>query len=405
MRVVGVTAVLLLLLGGGLLGATGDGPAPSGVGYAPGVAPRAEGGTLPWPSEERLPELEAIVLVDGLDRPTAAVAAPDGRLFIAQKSGVILVLDDGEILEDPLLDLDEAVPDSRTEQGLLSIALHPEFESNGRFFVNLTDAAGDVRVLEYRMSATEEGVADPRSARLVMKVEQPGQFHNGGMLQFGPDGFLYASFGDGHFGPSQLNARELRNVLGSIVRLDVDSGDPYAVPRDNPFVGTGFAPEIWVYGMRNPWRFWIDPVDRVLVVADVGQFTWEEVTVLPLDTGGLDLGWPVMEGDHCHESATCDRAGLVIPHVEYAHSLGCAVIGGPVYRGSRIPALEGMVVYSDFCTGFVKAFGMRGGHTVRRDDLIEPARYGPVLSLATDADGEVLMLTQAGEVRRLQPAG
>lgn len=405
MRFVALGALLAAFLGLGLAAPVGDGPAPRTPSYSPGSAEPFGDGTLPYPSEDPIPVVEGTLITDELDRPTSVVATSDGRLLVTEKPGFVRVIRDGRVADDPLLDLDEFVPDIKTEQGLLSIALHPDFESNGRFFVNLTDGEGDVRVIEYRMSETEEDVADPRTARLIMRVDQPGQYHNGGFLQFGPDGFLYLSFGDGHFGVSQANAQIRENVLGSILRIDVDSTAPYSVPTDNPYVNTGFAPEIWVFGMRNPWRFWIDGEAGVLVIGDVGQFTWEEVTVVPLDLPGLNLGWPEMEGQHCYATPDCGRTGRVAPDLEYDHSLGCAVIGGPVYRGNLIPELSGMVVYSDFCSGFVKAFGLQGEHVVRTEELIATATYGPVQSLGVDAGGEILILTQSGEMRRLEPTG
>lgn len=404
MRVVAAAVVVLGFMAAGLIAPTGRSAAPY-VASVPSAEPTPGSGSLPVPSEAPMPELEAVLLASGLNRPTSVVAAGEGRVFVTEKSGVIRVVEDGVLLAEPLIDLDAWVPDHRVEQGLFSIALHPGFTRNRRFFVNLTDRHGDVRILEYRMAEDGTPTADPDSGRLVMHVTQPGQFHNGGMLQFGPDGYLYASFGDGHFGESARNARRLENVLGSIVRLDIDSAAPYAVPADNPLVGTRMAAEIWVYGMRNPWRFHIDPVDRVLVIADVGQFTWEEITVVPLDAPALDLGWPIMEAFNCHAADECESAGKVLPAVSYSHAAGCAVVGGPVYRGDRIPELHGMVVYADFCTGFVRAFGMLDGHVVRGTDLIEQSAYGPILSLGTDDFGEILILTQAGELRRLQPTG
>ncbi len=194
-------------------------------------------------------------------------------------------------------------------------------------------------------------------------------------------------------------------MLGTILRIDVDGGSPYAVPSDNPYVDVPeFASEIWLSGMRNPWRFFIDPIDREISVGDVGQFRREEITVLPLDVGGLNLGWPIMEGDECYQAESCDPEGLVLPDVVYSHSGGCAVQAGPVYRGESIPELEGMAVYADFCTGRVRAFSVFEGHILSHVELIGAGTYGPILSLAVDEQGEVLVLTELGEVRRLQPA-
>ena len=406
MRIVGLGALVVLVLGAGLVGPRGEGAAPaSDVSYV-SPAPHAPGpGRLSPPTDDPLPLMEGALIADGLDRPTTVVAAGPGRLFVGEKSGVIRVILDGEVLDDPLVDLDAEIPDAKTEQGLLSMALHPDFASNGLLYLHLTDAEGDVRIVEYRMSSDEPNRLDPDSARLIMWVHEPGQFHNGGAVRFGPEGHLFVSFGDGGFGEPERNARLPQNVLGTIVRIDVDAADPYAVPVDNPYVGTTFAPEVWVHGMRNPWRFWIDPVDRVLVIGDVGQFAWEEVTVLPLDEPGFDLGWPIMEADQCYWEEECDRAGLVLPAITYGHPPGCAVIAGPVYRGSAVPEMRGMVVYADYCNGMIRAFGMRDGHVVRHDDVVAAPGYGPLQSLGVDWDGEVLVLTQEGELRRLRPLG
>jgi glucose/arabinose dehydrogenase len=404
MRILGALLVVAGVLSVGLAVDPGA-PAPS-VPIVAAVEPGPGPGSLQQPSSVPIPDLEAVLVADGLDRPTSAVEDHLGRLFVTEKSGVIRVIVDGQMVEQPVFDLDDRIPDDRVEQGLLSMVLHPEFADNGLFYVDFTDELGDTRVVEYRMLETDQGpVADLGSARSILWVDQPGQYHNGGMLQFGPEGRLFVSFGDGGFGSPQANARDLSNVLGSIVRIDVDAADPYAVPIDNPFVGTGLAPETWVYGLRNPWRFFIDPVERVIVIGDVGQFTWEEVTVLPLDRGGFDLGWPTVEGGFCYEDPDCDPAGTVLPDFAYNHLVGCAVVGGPVYRGKAIEGLRGMVVYADFCGGFVRAFGLLDRHVVRTVDLLEQAAHGPILSLAVDADGEILVLTQGGEIRRLQPAG
>jgi glucose/arabinose dehydrogenase len=189
------------------------------------------------------------------------------------------------------------------------MALHPRFEENGRLYVHLTDLDGDSRLIEYRISEEDENLADPESAKLILAVEEPGEFHNGGMLQFGPEGYLYVALGDGTFAfDVNPNAALKQNLLGSILRIDVDAADPYAVPADNPYVGEGLAPEIWLSGMRNPWRFFIDPVTRQMAIGDVGQFSREEITVVPLDVGGLDLGWPRMEGDECYLAESCVTA-------------------------------------------------------------------------------------------------
>lgn len=385
----------------GMAGSEADAVAPAERSLAPSPAAGPAPAVIES-SKAHIPDIEAELLVSGLDRPTFAVPTPDGRLFVTEKAGTIRVVADDEVLPDPLLDLDPVVPDHRPERGLLAIALHPEFEANGRFYVHLTDVWGDSRLVEYTLSADDPNVADPESARLVLAVEQPGEFHNGGMLQFGPDGFLYVAMGDGDFGESDRNAAVRSNLLGSILRIDVDRGDPYAVPADNPFVGTPDAAEVWFTGMRNPWRFFIDAPSRSIVVGDVGQFDWEEIQVLPLDAPGLDLGWPTLEGRHCYQADECDSDGYVLPDVVYSHRTGCAMVAGPVYRGTTVPELTEMIVYADYCTGRVSAYALHDGDVGRNLELIDPGTYGPILSLAVDGNGEVLLLTETGEIRRLR---
>jgi glucose/arabinose dehydrogenase len=225
------------------------------------------------------------------------------------------------------------------------------------------------------------------------------------MIQFGPDGYLYIAMGDGDFGDSDRNGALTETLLGSILRIDVDAADPYAVPTDNPYVGSSTAaPEIWMSGMRNPWRFFIDAPTRSIVVGDVGQFEWEEIQLLSLDESGLDLGWPTMEGKRCYQASACDETGFVIPDVVFSHGNGCAMVAGPVYRGSLLPELSGMVVYADYCTGRMGAYSLVAGKVSQHRLILDPGPQGPVLSLAVDDDGEILLLTELGEIRRLQRA-
>jgi glucose/arabinose dehydrogenase len=399
-----IVLVVLAALGLGWIGPIGEGAAPTAFALSAPRPPATIAVPPVLPSDDPLPELEATVLVEGLDRPTFAVPLGDDRLLVSEKAGVIRLVVDGEILSDPFLDLDAAIPDRRPERGLLAMALHPRFEENGRLYVHLTDLDGDSRLIEYRISEEDENLADPESAKLILAVEEPGEFHNGGMLQFGPEGYLYVALGDGTFAfDVNPNAALKQNLLGSILRIDVDAADPYAVPADNPYVGEGLAPEIWLSGMRNPWRFFIDPVTRQIAIGDVGQFSREEITVVPMDVGGLDLGWPRMEGDECYLAESCVTAGLTMPDVVYSHGLGCAVVVGSIYRGSLIPEMEGMIVYADYCSGLLRAFSLFDGHVFGHVNLLELGTLGPVLSLAVDSDGEILILTELGEIRRLQP--
>jgi glucose/arabinose dehydrogenase len=313
---------------------------------------------------EDLPELALTAVATGLQSPTAIVNAGDGtdRLFVLEQPGRIRVIANGQLLSEPFLDLTGRVS-TGPEQGLLGLAFHPGYAENGLFFVDYTDPDGHTVVARYRVSAADPNLADPASAREVLRVEQPFTNHNGGQLEFGPDGYLYVSLGDGGSGGDpQNNGQNLGTLLGAILRLDVDGAEPYAVPADNPFVEReGARPEIWAYGLRNPWRFSFDRETGDLWIADVGQHVWEEINLQPADSpGGENYGWHVMEGAHCFQpSEGCDREGLTLPVLEYDHDQGCSVTGGFRYRGSALPGLAGTYLFADYCSGVI--WGAREG--------------------------------------------
>jgi hypothetical protein len=265
--------------------------------------------------------------------------------------------------------------------------------------VDYTDTAGDTRVERYRVSA-DPNVADPGSAKPILFVDQPYANHNGGLVVFGPDRKLYIGLGDGGSGGDpQGNGQNHGTLLGKLLRIDVDAGDPYAVPPDNPFVGTnGARGEVWAYGLRNPWRFAFDREAGRLYIADVGQSSREEVDVVPAASGGLNYGWNVMEGDECYGAGSCNQAGLTLPVLAYSHADGCSITGGYVYRGQSIPALRGTYFYSDYCSGWLKSFRYDGGVTEQRDWSIG---LGSVLSFGEDSAGELYVLTAGGTVYRL----
>ncbi|WP_298819597.1 PQQ-dependent sugar dehydrogenase [Chloroflexus sp.] len=343
-------------------------------------------------------------IATGFTRPTHITHAGDGsgRLFVVEQAGRVWILRDGQRLETPFLDLRDRVGSRGNEQGLLSIAFHPQFAVNGRFFVNYTDTGGDTVVAEYRVSADPDR-ADPGSARELLRIEQPAANHNGGLLLFGPDGYLYIGTGDGGGAGDPLDAgQRLDTLLGKLLRIDVDRGQPYAIPSDNPFNGqTDALPEIWAYGLRNPWRFAFDPVTGRLFIADVGQNAWEEVNVAPVDAPGLNYGWRIMEGAQCYRPADCKPDGLVLPVAVYNHNSaggGCSVTGGEVYRGTRQPALIGVYFYADFCTGNLWALWSDGNEW--RNTLV--ARLSiQTTSFGVDEEGDIYLLDRAGGVYRL----
>jgi glucose/arabinose dehydrogenase len=347
--------------------------------------------------------LALVPVVRGLEAPVA-LTAPDGdpRLFVVEQPGRIRVIRGGTLLPRPFLDLTAGVR-AGGERGLLGLAFHPRFAENGRFYVDYTDRNGDTRVERYT-AAPGADTADPASAQLVLAVTQPYANHNGGDVAFGPDGMLYVGMGDGGSGGDPHgNGQSLATLLGKLLRLDVDHAEPYTVPADNPFVGRARArPEIWAYGLRNPWRFAFDPDAHTLYIADVGQNAWEEVDVAPAASGGLDYGWNRMEGTHCYGLAPCRREGLTLPALEYGHRDGCAVVGGFVYRGRAIEALAGRYLYSDYCGGWLRSFRYDAGAAVERRQWLIP-RVGAVLSFGRDAAGELYLLTADGTAYRIAP--
>jgi glucose/arabinose dehydrogenase len=360
------------------------------------------------------PALELIAA--GLSGPLYVTEAPGdtSRLFVVEQPGRIRVISHGTLLATPFLDLTSIAGYDGGERGLLSMAFHPNYAANGRFFVHYTDVSGNIQIAQYTVSVNPD-VADPGSAQIVLSVNHATfANHNGGLVTFGPDGYLYVGLGDGGGGGDPLgNGQDSTTLLGSILRIDVDGGSPYVVPASNPFVGRPpAAPEIWAYGLRNPWRFSFDRLTGDLYIADVGQDVWEEVDVQPAaSTGGQNYGWNIMEGAHCFNPATgCNTAGLALPTFEYSHGVnnagGCSIIGGYVYRGKRLPALVGRYIFADLCGGWTKSFRLEGGtavdlidHTPQLGALSFPASFGE------DSRGELYIVTQGnGNVYRIVPA-
>lgn len=341
----------------------------------------------------------------GLESPVHLTAPPgDPRLFVVEQPGRIRIIEDGELLPTPFLDIASKVG-SGGERGLLSVAFHPDYASNGRFYVNYTDRSGDTRIERYTVSAADPNRADAASAKLILTVAQPFSNHNGGLLLFGPDGMLYIGMGDGGSGGDpQGHGQNKATLLGALLRIDVDGGDPYAIPPDNPYVGeTGARGEIWAIGLRNPWRFAFDPPANRLYVADVGQNRYEEVNVVAADAPGLNYGWNIMEGAHCYPGGSCNTSGLVVPALEYTHDDGCSITGGFVYRGAAIPSLVGHYLYADYCAGWIRSFRYDGAAAADRRELIAGGA-GNILSFGQDAAGELYVLSSNGRVYRIEPA-
>lgn len=364
-----------------------------------GCSPSERSHLMPPPPLSGTLSVEPVV--SGLDLPLDLTApAGDQRLFIVEKTGRIRIVKDGALLSAPFLDLSDSVSNG-SEQGLLSMAFHPRYAANGFFYVDYTDRSGNTRVVRYTVSASNPDVADPSSAHLILAVTQPFPNHNGGLLVFGLDHMLYVGLGDGgSAGDPQGNGQNLGTLLGKILRIDVDGGDPYAIPSDNPFAGrAGARGEIWAYGLRNPWRFSIDSASGRLYIADVGQDMWEEVDVATATQGGQNYGWNIMEGMHCYNASSCTEQGLALPVLEYSHAEGCSITGGFVYRGTRVPGVVGRYFYSDFCSGFLRSF-MYDGSTVSEETTWDVGDLGHVQSFGEDANGELYLLSANGTVYR-----
>ena len=354
-------------------------------------------------------EISLVPLASGLANAISITHAGDdsGRLFIVLQTGQIVIYDGQRVHLRPFLDISRRVS-CCGERGLLGLAFHPQYASNGFFYVNYTDRAGDTVVARYSVSRISRNLANPLSGTTLLTVDQPFANHNGGQLLFGPDGYLHIGLGDGgSAGDPQNNAQNLDVLLGKILRIDVDGGTPYAIPPDNPFVNVpGARPEIWAYGLRNPWRFSFDRLTGDLFVGDVGQAEWEEINFQPASSpGGENYGWRLMEGSHCYDPPTgCDPTGLVLPVLEYDHSLGCAVIGGFRYRGSQVPGLDGQYLYGDYCSGRIWGAAPDGIGSWSSTVLLQ-APFS-VSSFGQGPDGELYVLSYgpSGTLYRISAA-
>ena len=376
-----------------------------GVVIGAGSCGSAAGPNLPTGEGVRLLEIGS-----GLSFPLY-LTAPTGdlsRLFIVEKTGGIRIVKDGTLLPEPFLDISGQVSGGM-EQGLLGLAFPPDYASSGRFVAHYTDTAGNTRLSVFRVSANPD-IADGSSEQVILTADQPAPNHNGGQVSFGPDGFLYLGLGDGGgSNDPQGRGQDLSELLGSILRVDVQSGTSYTVPADNPFVGQQPAtrPEVWSYGLRNPWRFSFDRANGDLYIADVGQNDFEEIDVAPAASGGgkgVNYGWSIMEGDRCLGGGQCDQTGLVLPTFQYSHPEGCSVIGGYVYRGSALPALQGLYFFGDFCHGWVHSFRFSGGTATELTNWPTLRTASTLTSFGEDAAGELYVLESSGRVSRVVAA-
>ena len=324
-----------------------------------------EKGSVASQTRQDWPRLSLSLTGEGTRKPTHITNAGDGsgRLFVTEQKGRILIVRNNTVRKNPFLDIQDRVS-CCGERGLLSAAFPPGFSKKNHFYVNYTNRSGDTVIARYRVTKDPD-VVDSKSEEILLTIEQPYANHNGGQLAFGPDGYLYIGTGDGgSAGDPFNNGQRTNTLLGKILRIDVESGIiPYGIPQNNPFIQKkGYRPEIWAYGLRNPWRFSFDRKTGDLYIADVGQNKYEEVNFQPVSSrGGENYGWNILEGDHCFRSRRCDRTGTVLPVAEYDHSEGCSITGGIVYRGSEFKGMRGIYLYGDYCSGRIWGLRRSGG--------------------------------------------
>jgi glucose/arabinose dehydrogenase len=355
-----------------------------------------------------IPTISLVLAASGFTQPLGITNAGDGsgRLFIVEQGGLVRILKNGTVLPTPFLDVSSRLKSGLGEQGLLGIAFPPGYGTTAStLYTNYTGTPGiGDTVISRFTTSSDPDFADPSSEEVLLTVVQPFANHNGGQLAFGPDGYLYIGMGDGGSGGDPFNnAQNTLSLLGKMLRIDVRTQPSgYTVPPGNPFVGNmSYLPEIWAVGLRNPWRFSFDRQTGDLFIADVGQGAYEEVNYQPTTAiGGANFGWNIMEGMHCYNAVSCDQTGLTLPVAEYDHTAGnCSITGGIVYRGAAIPALQGVYLYGDLCTG--RIWGLRlSGSTVENRLLLETGFT--ISTFGEDESGSVYVADYAnGSIYRI----
>jgi glucose/arabinose dehydrogenase len=421
-RMIGYTSVLLLML---TLSWMTTALAEEGDLFLPLIVRNSSSGTVPTPTPSPTvtptvtptptlppaiawPVITLTPLANGFDQPIHVTHAGDGsgRIFVVERAGTIQILENGQKLAAPFLNIIDRVECCASELGLFSMAFPPDFETDAHFYVSYTAKVDDQvtsRISRFGLTA-DVNVADPGSEQIVLEFEQPENNHNGGQISFGPDGYLYISTGDGGSGGDPWNnGQTLSTLLGKLLRIDVESGDPvtYTIPADNPFVGNSAARgEIWAYGLRNPWRFSFDRQTGDLYIGDVGQGEWEEIDFQPADSpGGENYGWKIMEGPECYNANSCDQSGLVLPVASYGRNLGQSITGGMVYRGSQFPGMGGIYFYADYQTG--RIFGLRRVNNEWQTTEFTNSPYN-IASFGEDEAGEIYIVDLGGAVYQIR---
>lgn len=341
------------------------------------------------------------LVASGLENPIGLANAGDGsgRLFVLEQAGRIRILQNGNLLPEPFLDIRDRIS-CCGERGLLGLAFHPRYAENGYFYVNYTDSNGNTVIARFQAANPQDLRADPASEMAILNIEQPYRNHNGGAVVFGPDGYLYLGLGDGGSAGDPLNAGQSTNtLLGKVLRIDIDAAEPYAAPPDNPFTLGGGLAEVWAYGLRNPWRISFDRLTGDLYIADVGQNTVEEINVLPSGSpSGANFGWNYREGSRPFQGSPPAGLALIDPVADYNHTKGCSVTGGYVYRGSILPQWQGIYLYGDYCTGLI--WGLLNTPQGWRDAELFKTNFN-ITSFGEDETGEVYLVDYGGGVYRL----
>lgn len=361
-----------------------------------------------WPAQTSpgFRQLEVTVVGSGLDAPVHVTAPPgDTRLFVVEHGGTIRIIENGTVRAQPFFDLSAEVSTVGAERGMFSLAFHPQYAVNGRFFVTYTGNDGAIHLASGRADPANPSAALQSSFRDLLTIPTPGVQHYGGMLSFTPEGKLLMSTGDGgSYGDPIGEAQSPESLLGKILRLDVDGGEPYAIPADNPFAGVEFARgEIWAMGLRNPWRFSIDPLARRLYVADVGDYLFEEVNIVPLDQPGLNFGWNIYEGGSCQLNGDfCTQTSFHAPEIEYTHQPPCtSITGGIVYRGTQFPEHQGRYFYADYCLGWIRSVRYEGGLVTEQLDWATSIPSERIVSFGEDGAKELYAVSLEGRIFRI----
>ena len=347
------------------------------------------------------------LVIDGLDRPILLTHADNSGIFVVEKTGKVFLFNEEYQGKKLFLDLSSVITTRGNEQGLLSIAFHPNYSENGYLFIFYTAKNGDNTLARLTVDPSSTSQADLQSLEILIAQEDPASNHNGGMLAFGQDDYLYLGLGDGGRGGDPWNnAQNLGTLLGKILRIDVNQATGYSIPEDNPFIdptvgNENALPEIWAYGLRNPWRHSFDRATGDLWIADVGQNKWEEIHWRSVDSiGGENYGWRLMEGNHCFlPKKECDTGELIKPVAEYSHKYGCSVTGGYVYRGDKIEALYGKYVFGDFCSGSI--WSIDKDQDFEMQELMKTDIN--ISSFGEDAEGELYVVDYSGKVFKLMP--